>query len=244
MPDERIVNYMKERDRCARTFSCIVSMQLIVLALYFGMYIPFAKGSFYSLSEDIATLALVVMASLVAIVLIIVNILAVIRFKKVYITRPDRVSIRDAADVVDLAYDTARPVLIYKITYSLVMIVTGGLVYIMLTIFMDNQFIAGLYGRIICCFLCAGAFVIAYPCIDRIACYRALRGETHELSYDVRPNMPLMYILAFCVPISICVWYILKFPGQMKDTAFIVFLITALFALAIAHLAGVIRDGR
>ena len=237
-PDERIVNYMKERNGFARAVACTVAVQLFALAVYFCLYAVISSDAFYSLSERTGKIIIISLAVAIAIGLCVVNVLMVIKSKRVYITRPDSIALRDAKDTVAIAYSTARPVLIYKITYSLVLLTVGGIVYIILGIYMDDAVLAGLYGRTVCCVICAAAVLIAYPCIDRIACYRALLGETHVLSYDIRPDLPLMYILSVVTPLCICLWYVLRYYMDYEKTAWILFPVTALFALAIPFLIG------
>ena len=237
-PDERIVNYMKERNGFARAVACTVAVQLFALAVYFCLYTVISTDAFYSLSQKTGKVILIVLAAVIAVGLCVVNVLMVIKGKKVYITRPDSIAVRDAKETVEIAYRTARAVLIYKITYSMVLLTAGGIVYIMLEIFMDNKDLAGLYGRIICCIISAAAVLIAYPCIDRIACYRALLGETHDLVYDIRPDTVLMYVLSVATPLCIYLWYVLRYYTDHADTAWIVFPVTLLFALAIPFLIG------
>ncbi len=236
-PDERIVNYMKERNGYAKTVACVIAVQLFALAAYFLMYSLVVGDVFYSLSTDSARVVIMVIAAVIAVFLCVVNCMTVIKRNKVYITRPDSVSIRDTHDAVRLAYDTARPVLILKITYSLVLLTVSGIVYITLMILIQDQFFAGLYGRIVCCIFAAVAVLIAYPCIDRISCYRALLGETHELYVDRGNNRVSAYIAALALPLSLCLWYVLRFFGTRGDIAWIVFPVTLLFGLAIAFLA-------
>lgn len=243
-PDERIVNYMKERNGFARAVACTVAVQLFALAVYFCLYAVISTDAFYSLSRKTGKMIMIVIAAVIAVGLCIVNVLMVIKGKRVYITRPDSISIRDAKETVEIAYKTARSVLIYKITYSLVLLTVSGLVYIMLDILMDNKDLAGLYGRIVCCIISAVAVLIAYPCIDRIACYRALLGETHDLVYDIRPDTLLMYILSVATPLCICLWYVLRYYTDHTDTAWIVFPVTLLFTLAIPFLIGHAKRGQ
>lgn len=242
MPDERIVNYMKERARYARMVSCAVAVQLIGLAFYFGMYIIIARDTFYSGSRNLAETVVVVIAVIVAVCLFVVNYFTVIRSKSVYITRPDMIAMRDANETVSIAWKAARQVLIFKITYCLVGMTVSGIVYIILLMSIDNQFIAGLYGKMVCCLVCAAAAFIAYPCIDRISCYRALLGQTHELSFDVRPNRPLMFALSAAIPFGICIWYALRFYGEIFESAWIVFPVAALLCLAISFLINWSRE--
>ncbi len=243
-PDERIIGYMKERNDHARTVACAVAVQLFALAVYFCMYALIAGRVFLSLSEDTGNVIMISVSAAIAIFIIVLNILTVIRGKKVYINRPDSIALRDGADVVRIAYSTARPVLIYKITYSLVILATGGLVYITFVSFMEDQILAGLYGKIVVCIAGAVAFLIMWPCIDRIACYRSLLNETHELYYDEKPDNALKYIAAFTVPAVICLWYILRYFGTYQGIAWIVFPVAALFAFAIAFLIKVFDSGR
>lgn len=239
--DERIVSYMKERNEYAKCVAAVVAVQLFALAVYFCMYALIAGGVFYSLSEDTGKILMIALSVVIAVVLGIVNILTAIRSSKVYITRPDSIALSDGRDVVRIAYDTARPVLIYKITYSLVILSVSGIVYITLLILMTDTSLANIYGRIVCCLFLAVAVLIAYPCIDRIACYRALLNETHELYYDIRPDKALYYILSVATPAVICLWYILRYYGNSPKTAWIVIPVAALFALAIAFLANWVR---
>ncbi len=236
-PDDRIVSYMKERDAYARCVATVIAVQLFALAVYFCMYALIAGDVFYSLSEGPGKVVIMAFAAAIAVVLCIVNYLTAIRSKKVYITRPDKIALNDGQEIVRIAYDTARPVLIYKITYSLVIMSISGLVYITLMIFIDDISLARIYGRIVCCIFSAVAVLIAYPCIDRIACYRALLNETHILYYDIKPNKPLMYILSFTAPLVVCLWYALRYYVGDSATAWVVFPVAALFILAIAFLA-------
>ena len=236
VPDERIVNYMKERAGYARMVSCAVAVQLIGLAFYFGIYVLIDRGVVYSLSRRPAEVIGIVISIIVAVCLCVMNIMIAARYKQVYIKRPDQIAMRDAKEVVELAYNTARPVLIYKITYSLVLLTTSGIVYIILLMSIDNQFIAGLYGKIVCALVSALAVFIILPCVDRIACYRALLGQTHILSFDQHPDRASMFIVSAAVPISICVWYVFRFYGEIFETAWITFPIALLFTLAVSFL--------
>ena len=237
--DERIVNYMKERSRHARTVAGVIAAQLFALAVWLCLYALVRSGLFYSLSEGAGKVIIIALCFLIASGLCVVNFLTVIRGKKINITKPDSIAINDGRDVVDAAYSTARPVLIYKITYCMVILAVAVLVYIMIHIFMEDQETANLYGRIAVCVFAAVAVLIAYPCIDRIACYRALLGETHELYFDTEENTALKYIVSFAGPLCICLWYALRYygSGRMPGTAWIVMPVTALFVLAISYLA-------
>lgn len=234
--DERIVKYMKERNDNAKTVACAIAVQLFALAVYFCLYALIFSGLFYSLSENTGKIVMISASIVIAIGLCVLNVMTSIRSKSVYINRPDAIAIRDGGEIVRTAYSLARPVLIYKITYSFVICGASGLVYIMLLSYMGDEALAGLYGRIICCVAVAVSVIIAYPSIDRIACYRALIGETHELYTDGGLNTALMYVLSVAVPLCVCLWYILRFYGDRPDIAWIVFPITALFALAITFL--------
>ena len=236
MNDERIVNYMKARNGQAQMTATAIAVQLFALAVFFAMYALSVSGLFYSKSINTGRIVTIAAAVVISVFLCVVNVLGVIRSRKVYITRPDSISLREGEEVVRLAYQTARPVLISKITYGLVFMVTGGLVYIMLLIAMKDTALAGIYGRIICSIILALVTLIAYPCIDRIACYRALLNETHELYYDIKPNRALMYICSVAVPLSICLWYVLRYFGNDQKIAWIVFPVVALFAFAISFL--------
>jgi hypothetical protein len=228
---------MKERNDRAKTVACAIAVQLFALAVYFCLNALMSSGMFLSLSEEAGKVLIISLAAAIAIGICVLNFMTVIRGKKVYITRPDSIALRDGEEVVDIAYATARPVLIYKITCSLVVMAAAGLVYIRLLDFMEDQGAAGLYGKIICCIASAIAVLTAYPCIDRISCYRALLGQTHELSIDTAPTRALSYIMAFAVPASVFAWYVMRYFGSKRDIAWIVFPVCLLFALAFAFLA-------
>lgn len=236
MNDERIINYMKIRGDHAKTVACAAAVQLFVLAVYFCLYALIAGQVFLSLSEDGGKVILIALSIALAAGLIVINWLTVIHGRRVDITRPDSLAMRGGEEVVRIAYTTARPVLIYKITYCLVLLTLSGAVYIMLMSFMEDQILAGLYGRILCCIAGAAAVLIAYPCIDRIACYRALLGESHYLYYDAEPPAGAKYVAAITIPATICAWYVMRYFGTNQSIAWIVFPVVALFALAIAFL--------
>ena len=227
---------MKERNEFARTVAGVIAVQLFALAVYFCLYALFAGKALYSGSEKTGKVVMISICAVIAVLVCVINILTVMRHDKVYITRPDSIAIKDAYEVVRLAYSTARPVLIFKITYCLVIMTSAGIVYIMLLTFMQDQALAGLYGRIVCCLAVAAAVMIAYPCIDRIACYRALLGETHHLYIDVRPSKTPGYILAVALPVCVCLWYVLRYYGPDGSIAWMVYTVSALFFLAVSFL--------
>ncbi|MCR5686834.1 MAG: hypothetical protein K6G58_02235 [Lachnospiraceae bacterium] len=231
-PDERIVNYMKERNEHAKAAASAAAVQLFALAVYFCLYALISGGAVYSLSRAAGRAVCITLAIVIAAVLAVFNILMVIRSRKVYITKPDSISLRDGEETVRLAYNTARPVLIFKITCSLLAVVVAGMVYIMIQILMEDQALAGLYGRIVMCLAGAGAVIAAYPCIDRIRCYRALLNETHDLYMDRRPEMVPAFIASVAVPASICAWYIFRYYGADRKITWIILPGVALFALA------------
>ena len=240
--DERIVNYMKARVAYAKTVACSIAVQLFALAVYFCLYALIFSNLFYSSSEKTGKLIMICIAIVIAVGLCVLNVFTVIRSKEVYIKRPDAIALRDGKEIVSIAYSTARPVLIYKITYSLIICGISGLVYITLLIIMKDAALAGLYGRICCCLAVAAAVLIAYPCVDRITCYRALLGETHDLITDDGADRTYMYTAALVIPPVICLWYILRYYGSRPDVAWIVFPVAALFSVAIAFLRNWVKS--
>ncbi len=235
--DERIVNYMKERSSYAKMLASVIAVQLFALAVYFCFYALFSGGVFYSLTAHTGKITTIAISAVIAMILCVVNYLTTIRSRKVYITRPDRIAINDTFEIIRVAYDTARPVLIFKITYSLVIIAGSALVYIIFGILMEDQALASIYGRIVICLATAAAVMIAYPCIDRISCYRALLNETHELSYDTGFKMAPMYILSFAIPITVFAWYVVRYYSGAPWIAIVVFPVAALFSFAISYLS-------
>ncbi len=229
---------MKARNDFAKTVASAIALQLFALAVDFCMYAIIAGGVFYSLSEQTGKIICISLAAAITIGLCVFNVAGCISRKKVYITRPDSISLRDGEESVRLAYATARPVLIYKITLAMVALTVSGLVYIIISIIMEDKALAGIYGRIVCCLIGAICVIVAYPCMDRISCYRALLGETSELIVDEKPGNAPMYIAAFAVPVSICVWYVWRYYLDRSDIAWIVLPVVALFAMAAAFLAG------
>ena len=240
--DERIVNYMRARADYAKTVACAIAVQLFALAVYFCLYALIFSNLFYSLSENTGKIIMICIAIVIAVGLCVLNVFTVIRYQKVDINRPDVIAMRDGNEIVRIAYTTARPVLIYRITYSMVICGVGGLVYITLLIFMNDTSLAGLYGRIACCILSAAAVLLAYPCIDRIACYRALLSETHELVTHERSGRMTMFTAAVVIPPTVCLWYILRYYGPRADIAWIVFPLVALFSMAIVFLSNWVKS--
>lgn len=227
---------MKERNRYASTVACTVAVQLFALAAFFCIYALISGGVFYSLSEDAGKVIAISLCAAVSAGLVVLNIMCVIKNKKVYITRPDSIAIKDSSEVVRLAYTTARPVLIYKITLYLVLMSLAPIVYIILLTCMSDQALASVYGKITSSIIAAFAFLFAYPCFDRIACYRALLNETHELYYDTGEGQGSRYVIAVAAPVSICIWYVLRYYSRSGDIAWIVFPMTVLFGAAVAFL--------
>ncbi|MCR5590252.1 MAG: hypothetical protein K6F73_01840 [Lachnospiraceae bacterium] len=240
--DERCIKYMKARNEQARTVACVAAVQLFALAVYFSIYALISGGVFYSLSERTGKIIAVSVCAVIAAFIAVLNILTVIRSKAVYITRPDAIAMRDSEDVVRLAYSTARPVLIYKITCSLVIMAVAAIVYIILQMIVEDQGLAHVYGKTAISLFAASAVMIAYPCLDRISCYRALLGETHELMYEPARKTAAAAIAAVAVPACICAWYVLRFYGNRPDIAWAIFPFTALFAFAIAFLISWTRE--
>ncbi|MBQ6575049.1 MAG: hypothetical protein IJL90_02950 [Lachnospiraceae bacterium] len=236
--DDRIIDYMKERNRYAATAACAAAVQLFALAVYLCIYALIAGGVFYSLSEKGGKIFAAAVCAVIAAGLVIFNICCVIKGKKVDITRPDSIAIRDSSEVVRLAYRTARPVLIYKITWWLVILAASPLVYIILVTAMDDQTLAPVYAKIIICIIAGFAVLFAYPCFDRIACYRALLNETHELYFDAHSFFAPRYILAAGTPTVICLWYLFRYYSERGDIAWIVLPLAVLLGSAISFLCG------
>ena len=108
---------------------------------------------------------------------------------------------------------------------------------------MDDAVMAAFYGRIICCVAAAAAVLIAYPCMDRIACYRALLGETHYLYTEGEDGHFTAYITAAAIPVCICLWYALGFFESTKRISWIVFPVAALLVFAVSFLYEQTKDG-
>lgn len=242
MNDDRIADYMKARNKQAQMTATAVAVQLFALTVFYAMYALSVSGLFWSLSANAGKIIMIATAVVISVFLCVVNTMSVIRSDVVYITRPDSISLRDGQEAVRLAYRTARPVLIYKITCSLVIMTVSGIVYITLLILMKDEALANIYGRIVCSAVLALVIMTAYPCIDRIACYRSLLNETHELYMDIKPNRPLMFTISVAVPLSVCLWYILRYYGNSPKIAWITFPVTALFAFAISFLFNWTRE--
>ena len=234
--DERTVRYMKARNDQARITACAAAVQFFALAVYFCLYALIACGVFYSLSEKTGKAVTIAICAVITVGVAVLDILTVIRSDKVNITRPDSIAMRESEEVVRLAYSTARPVLIYKITYCAVICTISAIVYIILLIIMEDQALANIYGKTGCCLALAVSVLIAYPCIDRIACYRALLGETHELMYERNRAKAAGFVAAVTVPGTIFAWYVLRYFGPRPSLAWVVFPFTALFAIAVPFL--------
>ncbi len=227
---------MKERNRYASTVACTVAVQLFALAAFFCIYALISGGVFYSLSEEMGKVIAISLCGAVSAGLVVLNIMCVIKSRKVYITRPDSIAIKDSAEVVRIAYTTARPVLIHKITLNLILVSLAPVVYIILLTCMSDQALATIYGKITASIIVAFAFLFSYPCFDRIACYRALLNETHELYYDTKEGAGSGYVFAVAAPVSICIWYVMRYYSRSGNIAWIVFPMTVLFGAAVAFL--------
>ena len=239
--DERIVNYMKVRNEYAKMAAHVAASLLFMLASFLCMHALYVGQVFYSKSLDAVEMAIFIIAVILSACICIVNILTCKKARRVYIKYPDSIAIRNSSDVVREAYYIARPVLIQKITLWTVILFTTGLVYIMLMIFLEDPVMAQIYGKIIVC-LGAGVFVSSVvPCIDRLYCYRMLLGEVFVRSdftdeKSIKKRQAVGYVLSVVVPVTVCVWYLIRYYGVKRELAWVAFPFTALFTFAVIFL--------
>lgn len=234
--DSTLVQYMKKKAECAKLVACALSVQCFVLAVFFCAY-GLLQGYFvYSDSIDIARKTVIIMALVIAFVLCVMNTYISVKCSKTEKIKPDSVGVRQSYDVVKAAYDLARPLLVYKITVSLLIMVMSGLVYILLVIFLDRSMMSGVYGRIAVAICLAIAIYLALPCFDRILVYKEFIGENHGSPEALVRWSVFRHVLSFALPLSISSWYILRFYTDSSDIAWIVFPMVALFGLAAVYL--------
>lgn len=243
--DDRIVSYMKVRNEYAKTAAFMAAAQLYAIAGFLCMYALVAGNVFYSRSAGTVKLIIYVITIVISVGLCVVNVLTCRKSKEVYIKSPDYIAVRSGEEIVREAYRVARPVLIQKITLYLILLPASGVVYIMLRIFLNNEALANIYGKLVVTLAVALFVSNAVPCIDRITCYRILLNEIHiphigmasegKSERDMR-NISAGYIVSVAVPLCICIWSILRFYGNRQEIAWIVFPITALLAMAACFL--------
>lgn len=239
--DERIINYMKVRSEYAKTVAYVAAAQLFAVAGFYCMYALYSGGVFYSGSLTYAKITILSIMVLVSIGLCVVNVFTMMKGKMVDIKYPDSISTRQGEEVVREAYMVARPVLIQKITFSALGIPLSILVNIILRIYVNQYKLASTYGMIAILLATAVFLSVAFPCMDRINCYRALLNEIHvyvDLKLNSKKKLAFRYIFAVSIPITVCIWSLLRFYSHSQDIAWITFPISALISLAACFLTG------
>ena len=240
--DSVLVEYMKERAELAKHAACMVAVQCFAIAVFFCSY-GLIK-SYYAEGTQIgaAQYGAIALAIVISILLSIFNVLVCIRYRRILLKRPDDIALRQSHDTVKQAYGLARPILIWKITLSIAIMLAGGLAYILIVILMDRSGNAGIYGRVVVFVCMAIAIFVGLPCVDRIQAYRYMLNEIHLFSGKGNGAYYFAMVASVGVPASICAWFILRSFTEKRDIAWIVFPMVAVFGLAIAYLIGWTKD--
>lgn len=235
--DSRIIKYMQKKAEYAKVYACALSVQCFALAVFFCVYGLYETGLFYSQSREAGRVIIIAVSIILSIGLCVFNIMAVLRYKGFADIYPDDIAINQSKETVEEAYGIARPVLVLKITMSIALMLLSGLIYIMLMIFMQKSFMAGIYGRIELFIIVGFSIMIGIPCIDRIMTYKEMLKVRYCKKDDMTWLYPYIMVTGIGLPVSICVWYLLRCYWDKKETAWIVFPMTALFMLAFAYLS-------
>lgn len=239
--DERIINYMKVRNEYAKTVANVAAAQLFSVASFYCMYALYSGGVFYSGSLTYAKFTILAVMILISVSLCVVNVFTVMKAKKVYIRYPDTIATRSGEEVIREAYVIARPVLIQKITGALLVLPFSVLVYIMLINYVSDEALANVYGKIVVMLGLAVFVSTAFPCIDRINCYRKLLNEIHvpvNMDADNKKNTIIGYVFGIAVPVSVCIWSLMRFYSMNQSLAWVTFPIALLLVLAVSFLVG------
>lgn len=239
--DSQIVKYMQKRAELATNVAGALAAQCFVLAVFFCAYGLFKSGVVFSKSEDIAKVIIIVISIVITVALCVFNVMLCIKLQSLQKLYPDEIALRQSFDTVDAAYEIARPILIFKITASIVVMTLGGLAYIFLMILLEKSFMSGIYGKIAASSLFGVALLIGLPSFDRIKVYLEMMNVRHADRNSLRGIFPYAIAVAIGLPVSIEGYYIMKCYAGKSDIAFIVFWMVALFALAFAYLSGFIN---
>lgn len=240
--DTCLVEYMRKRAELAKLIACAISVQCFVLAVFFCAYGLCYNQFAMSKSVKAFRFSIIVGAVIFSIGLAVFNTFVCMRYKEICSSEPDYIALRQSNDVVWEAYMIGRPILIFKITISLLITSLSGLIYIMLVVLTDRSEMAGIYGRIVVVILLGIAILIGLPCIDRIYTYRCVLREIHGFNGDNGNKYLIGIGISVLTPLSICGWYILRFFTEKSEIAWIVFPMTALFGLAIIYLISWIKQ--
>ena len=238
-----LIDYMKKRAEFAKLSASGVVVQCFALAVFFCSYgltsAYFSDSDCAASSKTIAILLCIIISVLVSVYLVFIC----FRYKVLLGMTPDKDIMRDGRSFVRQAYILSRPLLIYRITVGILIMLLSGLVYIILIIALGRMSMAAVYGRIVVSVLTGIAGYVILPALDRIMAYRkALKEDGLTESSEYRRNRYyLRMIVSVALPLSICVWYIIRFYSSNSDIGWMVFPLVALFGLAIYYLIGFAR---
>lgn len=236
--DLRVVRYMENRAECAKTVAGACCAQCFVLAVLFCLYGLLGSGFVDSKTMPTARLLTICFSAVVSVALSVFCAQVCIKSKSVSILEPDSIALRQSRQTVWEAYVIARPVLVYKITLGILSLLVSGLAYIIIMILLNRSFIATIYAKVAVCLLGALGVYLVVPSLDRIASYRRMLNETH---YDVTMSAGVYracMAVAILEPLTVFVWYFIRFYTGKNEIAWIVFPIIMLFATAIVYLMG------
>lgn len=235
--DAGLVSYMRKRAEFAKLFACVIAVQCFVIAVFFcayGIYISqFASTPRLVIAKNI----IMGIAILISCVICVFGILVSIKFKANIEDVPDRIAIRQGEETVREAYRLARPILIYKITCAIALALVSGILYIMIMIVLDRSFMADIYAKTAVWIILAFVLMMAVPAIDRIEAYRTVLNENHSLYADRQNTFCALIAVSVGMPFSVCIWYIWRYYLDNTGIAWIIFPVTALFALSMVYLA-------
>lgn len=234
--DETLIEYMKKRAEYVRLVSAALAAQCLIVAVFFCAYGLRIKHFVFGGSEDLTKHIIICVAIVLTICISVFNVMVCIKYKRLAEERPDAIALRQSKETVYAAYYIARPILIHKVTVSLAIMFLSGLIYIIVVTVLKRAEIAGMYGRIIVCVAMAISVQYGLPSLDRIESYRSMTGERHVSVHDSMKLYWYSIVAAVGIPVSLCIWYILRYFSEQNSIAWIVFPIFALFGFAIAFL--------
>lgn len=143
---------------------------------------------------------------------ILVTVLGVIFTLKCRISRdniPDSISLRSAREVLEYAYEYAKPALIFNMTVSMLVLSIGILI--------------ALFTSSVVFFVALSVFAWLFiPSFDRLSCYKQMLSNHVSVSESL--DKKLLVLFCALMPLTSCIYLIWKYTFSYKpEIAWIVF---------------------
>ena len=239
--DRNVSEYMQRKNVQSTNLARLIAAQLLITAVFFLAYLFLQNTRRFGADLEISRVIVKGVLIILSLLLSLVGIIVSYKSSGLHKYMPDTIGIRQSHDIIDAAYDVAKPALIFRMTFALVLFMLGGALALVTVSIMGAGENSTYIGKAIFFVFLAGCALMFVPAFDRMNVYKMLLNEKH----DIMPRYSFAATgIAFSIlmPASFCAYYLWRFFGNDRSIAWIVFPIAVIILGAVIVLADYVRE--